>query len=172
MRVLTPPCFPPACFSLIFQELHPLLTPVTMNHETPINEWTGDSNTHEGQVRAPTATCRAALPGHAMANNDKAKERDAEKAKVFSGALSRVGLFAGVGFVIAALSVASEIFEVFDAELGIKWYVLGLGYCFVGTGIMLMSTLPPGTFDFDLAIDICFLLLLYGNWSGITTRSS
>ena len=147
-----------------------------MNHETPINEMTGDStttNTHEGQVHAPTATCRAALPEHATANNDTAaddssttitrnaagrvhkafKERDAEKAKVFSGVLSRVGLFAGVGVVIAALGLASERFEVFDAELGIKWYVLGLGYCFVGTGIMLMSTLPPGTFDFDLAFD-------------------
>jgi hypothetical protein len=46
-----------------------------------------------------------------------------------------------------------DFIGVFDVELGVVYYLFAVGYFIIESGAVLMSTLPPETFDFDLAMD-------------------
>ena len=81
------------------------------------------------------------------------KARNAERDNVFSGVLALVGYIVGAGAIVAIVGTIERALGAFDPELGIGLYLSAAAYCIVQSGIVLMSTLPPETFDFDIALD-------------------
>ena len=82
------------------------------------------------------------------------KARDAERDNIFSGVMALVGYLDAAGAVVCFIALALSFFKMIGSpELGIQYYILAVGYFIVESGVVLMSTLPPETFDFDLALD-------------------
>ena len=82
------------------------------------------------------------------------KARNAERDNIFGGVLALAGYLASAGVVVVAAALALETFRMLgSSELGIHYYMLAVAYFIMEIGIVLMSTLPPETFDFDIAMD-------------------
>jgi hypothetical protein len=80
--------------------------------------------------------------------------RNVERDNIFSGVLALAGYIATAGVVVIAVGLALATFGMLGtAELGVFYYLVAVGYCIVESGAVLMSTLPPETFDLDLALD-------------------
>jgi hypothetical protein len=81
------------------------------------------------------------------------KARNAERDNIFGGVLAVVGYIAAAGVVVVVIALALEFIGVLDVELGVVFYLLAVGYFIVESALVLASTLPPETFDFDIAGD-------------------
>ena len=81
------------------------------------------------------------------------KARNAERDNIFSGVMALAGYIASAGVVVIAAALALDFIGVFGIDLGVVYYLLAVGYCIAESGVVLMSTLPPDSFDFDLALD-------------------
>ena len=81
------------------------------------------------------------------------KARNAEREKIFSGVLALAAYIAAAGMVVIFIALASDFLGVFVVELGIFHYLAAVGYFIFEIGLILATTLPPETFDFDTAFD-------------------
>ena len=82
------------------------------------------------------------------------KARNAERDNIFSGVLALAGYLDSAGVVVVTAALAFATFRMLGPpELGVFYYLFAVGYFIAESGIVLMSTLPPETFDFDLALD-------------------
>ena len=83
--------------------------------------------------------------------SDFVAERKAEKDKAFSYVLSRSGwIFAGATLVYIPVT-ALTIFEFLPAGIGL--YLASAVFLMWGVSLILLSTLPLDTFDFDATVD-------------------
>ena len=55
--------------------------------------------------------------------------------------------------IVVFTALASDFLGVFEVELGIFHYLAAVGYFIFEIGLVLATTLPPETFDFDTAFD-------------------
>ena len=110
-----------------------------------------------GELMPPTAAASFAVttdPRKAAGQvGEILKARNAERDNIFSGVIALVGYLAAAGVVVVVITLALDFIGVFDVELGVVYYLFAVGYCVFESGAVLMSTLPPETFDFDLALD-------------------
>ena len=81
------------------------------------------------------------------------KARNAERDNIFKGVLALAGYICTAGVAVIAVAFALEFIGVFEVEHGVVFYLLAVGYCIGESGPVLMSTLPPETFDLDVALD-------------------
>ena len=82
------------------------------------------------------------------------KARNAERDNIFSGVIALVGYLVAAGVVVGIIAIALDTFGMLGPpELGVFFYLIAAGYFIIESGIVLMSTLSPEAFDFDLAMD-------------------
>ena len=79
------------------------------------------------------------------------KARNAERDNIFSGVMALAGYLASAGAVVILTALALQFLGVF--AVAAQYYLLAVGYCISESGIVLGSTLPPETFDLDIALD-------------------
>jgi hypothetical protein len=79
-------------------------------------------------------------------------ERDEERTQVFSTVLAYAGYIITLGICpLIAILVMDLLNNVISDT--VFYYVYCFSYLVIGSGMMVMSTLPPSTFDFDDAMD-------------------
>ena len=81
------------------------------------------------------------------------KARKTERDNIFNGVLAVAGYIATAGIVVIAVALAVDTLGMFEVGLGMLYYVLAAGYCIGESGVVLMTTLPPETFNFNIALD-------------------
>ena len=81
------------------------------------------------------------------------KARNAERDSVFSGVMALVVYIALTAAAVMSIGFAVNSFGGLDPELGVVFYFFAVSFCLFEIAIVLVSTLPPESFDFDLALD-------------------
>ena len=85
---------------------------------------------------------------------DILKARNAERDSVFGGVMALAGYLLTVSLVVGILSVVlGSLGMLGPPELGVGSYIGAVVCSIAVSGVVLMSTLPPETFDFDIALD-------------------
>ena len=78
-------------------------------------------------------------------------ERDTERDRVYDAVLAHAGYIIVAGLIPVALIFVLAGAGVVDSEM--FYYMFSVGYVIAECGIMYMTMLPPGSFDFDNAMD-------------------
>jgi hypothetical protein len=134
--------------------------PEAMDNATPTSAPNDKSRGHVSvdELMPPSATTSFAVttdPRKAAEQvGEILKARNAERDNIFSGVIALVGYLVAAGVVVIVIVLALDTFGMLGPpELGSEYYLLAVAYFIVESGLVLMSTLPPETFDFDLALD-------------------